>query len=794
MLRPLVLLAIAAFCTTAHAAASAVPTFESIGLYWSQSGGSASTVCDVKYRPLGASTWEVGLPLWFDSRAVGTRPANEYRGSLVHLEPGTTYEIELRLRGTSTATTLQATTWSETFPVAQTIPVPSSSQTLTISQSGAPGAYLLYEAAPGGGVIDVQDAQDYCVRITGAYVIVRDLTCRGARRDGIRIDAGAHDLVLEDNEISGWGRLRDASRNWGVNGDSAIHVAWRITGVDRLVIQRNRIHSPRYTTNSWEFGHPAGPLAINFEQCAGHEVATCGSNHVIRYNDIFGDAEHYYMDAIGGGENFSAYGFPNADSDIYGNDIRNVWDDAIETEGGNTNVRAWGNYMDDTYTAIASAANHIGPLYIFRNVYDVSRQRQGPNDTIEHGPFGKLGDNAGFGGGRRYYFHNTLLQQPPPAGSSYTQGASGGPIGGGSERPMVQTVTRNNIWHIHKSWWSSIFGNAGSHDNDVDFDLHNGDLDLGGTGNRIGAAMISATPIYAPGNGPLSKDGGLYALATSSPGFDAAELLPGFNDGFVGAAPDIGAHEAGTPPMEFGADAYLTGAPEPEPEPEPVLTALPLRLECGGGATGNFLADANVSGGSPYTNWTGAIDVTGVVDPAPQAVYQTERYGTFTYTIPGLQPAAEHRLRLHFSENYHDQPGERVFDVALNGALVLDDLDVLAAAGGAHRAHVEELVAMSDASGRLVLGFTPSVNQALLNGLELFAVEPPGGEPSPEPGDDTPAPDAGTPASQEAPTAPAPVGCACRGGSGADALPALLLALAATWLRRTRQHRSSTST
>jgi len=27
------------------------------------------------------------------------------------------------------------------------------------------------------------------------------------------------------------------------------------------------------------------------------------------------------------------------------------------------------------------------------------------------------------------------------------------------------------------------------------------------------------------------------------------------NDGFTGAAPDMGAHEAGTPPMQFGVDA-----------------------------------------------------------------------------------------------------------------------------------------------------------------------------------------------------------------------------------------------
>ena len=47
---------------------------------------------------------------------------------------------------------------------------------------------------------------------------------------------------------------------------------------------------------------------------------------------------------MGGEDNFSTTGFPDADSDIYGNSIQNTWDDGIEAEGGNNNVRIWGNY------------------------------------------------------------------------------------------------------------------------------------------------------------------------------------------------------------------------------------------------------------------------------------------------------------------------------------------------------------------------------------------------------------------------------------------------------------------
>jgi len=46
-----------------------------------------------------------------------------------------------------------------------------------------------------------------------------------------------------------------------------------------------------------------------------------------------------------------------------------------------------------------------------------------------------------------------------------------------------------------------------------------------------------------------------------------------------------------------------------------------------------------------------------VTDPAPQAVYQTVRYGNFTYTIPNLTPGGTYRVRLHFAELFGNNPG-----------------------------------------------------------------------------------------------------------------------------------------
>ncbi len=55
------------------------------------------------------------------------------------------------------------------------------------------------------------------------------------------------------------------------------------------------------------------------------------------------------------------------------------------------------------------------------------------------------------------------------------------------------------------------------------------------------------------------------------------------------------------------------------------------------------------------------------------------------------EPAGTYTVRLHFAEPDRDaKPGQRVFDVALQGHRVLDDFDILTAAGGENRAVVRE--------------------------------------------------------------------------------------------------------
>jgi hypothetical protein len=82
---------------------------------------------------------------------------------------------------------------------------------------------------------------------------------RGAAQHAILISPNVSDVVIEDTDISGWGRTRDGT--WGTDMDSGIRAICTTPTLTRVTIQRNRIHDPRWSANSWSNGHPAGPQA-----------------------------------------------------------------------------------------------------------------------------------------------------------------------------------------------------------------------------------------------------------------------------------------------------------------------------------------------------------------------------------------------------------------------------------------------------------------------------------------------------------------------------------------------------
>ena len=143
-----------------------------------------------------------------------------------------------------------------------------------------------------------------------------------------------------------------------------------------------------------------------------------------------------------------------------------------------------------------------------------------------------------------------------------------------------------------------------------------------------------------------------------------------------------------------------------------------LSINAGGGATGSWVADVDGSGGTVPAASTNTIDTSGVSNPAPQAVYQTNRYGNFTYTIPGLTANANYTVSLQFAETYWTAVGKRVFNISINGSQVLTDFDIYASAG-ANKAIAENFTAAANSSGVITIQFTTVTDNAQVNGIQL---------------------------------------------------------------------------
>ena len=152
----------------------------------------------------------------------------------------------------------------------------------------------------------------------------------------------------------------------------------------------------------------------------------------------------------------------------------------------------------------------------------------------------------------------------------------------------------------------------------------------------------------------------------------------------------------------------------------PAATATTIQINSGGPAVSPFVADEDFSGGSTI-NHANTIDLSGVTNPAPMAVYQTARTGNFTYTIPGFNPGSTQTVRLHFAETFFTSAGSRTFDVSINGTQVLTNFDIFATAGAQNKALIEQFTMNANSSGQYVIQFTSVVNNSLVSGIEVLS-------------------------------------------------------------------------
>ncbi len=135
-----------------------------------------------------------------------------------------------------------------------------------------------------------------------------------------------------------------------------------------------------------------------------------------------------------------------------------------------------------------------------------------------------------------------------------------------------------------------------------------------------------------------------------------------------------------------------------------------------------YSADRFATGGTPQV-----IDrpIAGVTE---DAVYQSERYGTFSYEIPVSD--ATYTVVLNFAELYQQQAGARSFNVTVEGKSVLSNVDLFQLVGG-DTAYDYTVKNVAVADGRLSIAFSTLVDNATISGLVIYSndggefIEPP---------------------------------------------------------------------
>jgi hypothetical protein len=115
-------------------------------------------------------------------------------------------------------------------------------------------------------------------------------------------------------------------------------------------------------------------------------------------------------------------------------------------------------------------------------------------------------------------------------------------------------------------------------------------------------------------------------------------------------------------------------------------------------------------GGSTFST---TQSITGTLDPT---LYQTERYApTLTYNIPVVNDT--YTVTLYFAEIYFDAPGQRVFNVSIEGQTVLQNFDIWAVAG--QFAAVQRTFVVTVTDGVLNIVGTASVNNAKFSAIQV---------------------------------------------------------------------------
>jgi len=135
-------------------------------------------------------------------------------------------------------------------------------------------------------------------------------------------------------------------------------------------------------------------------------------------------------------------------------------------------------------------------------------------------------------------------------------------------------------------------------------------------------------------------------------------------------------------------------------------------------------ADSYFMCGNALVRTTNPVQEGSSVAPPDTAMFGSERWGHFSYSIPVAE--GRYRVTLKFCEGHYGPhnggpggPGSRVLDVYANGVALLRNFDLIREAGGEGRPIERSFSARPTAQGKIVLTFVPVEGMAFVNGVEV---------------------------------------------------------------------------
>ena len=140
----------------------------------------------------------------------------------------------------------------------------------------------------------------------------------------------------------------------------------------------------------------------------------------------------------------------------------------------------------------------------------------------------------------------------------------------------------------------------------------------------------------------------------------------------------------------------------------------PIRVNCGGPA----FTDASGNAWSDDQQRNRSITMAPIANTPNPAIYQKESWSTGTLQYQFTVPNGSFTVKLHFSEFYLCQSGQRVFDIVINGQVVHPRFDILSQTGP-NAANVQTF-SVSVTSGQLTIQLVPVTGSPKLAGIEIL--------------------------------------------------------------------------